>query len=132
MDAPSLSALWREVPRTKAAMQAFHACVKTDLLARDVEGARALGRLAAAGAFEAYGERLAAALAAPASRGRHANALAHLAGHVGDPPTRRALARAVERYRAGALDLEEAKAAIAAALARDGTAWARGQTYLRA
>jgi uncharacterized protein YbgA (DUF1722 family)/uncharacterized protein YbbK (DUF523 family) len=106
---------WGEFLRrgpTAARLVAFHGAHKLALLAHGEARYRALGRIAAragggpvAAVVAEYGARFMAALAVPATRGRHANALTHAAGFLKrslDMPDRRELAEAIEAYRRGA------------------------------
>lgn len=94
---------------------AFHGRHKMQLLAHDPDGYRATGRVVArAGARDPadveadYRRAFTAALAVRASRGRHANALQHVLGFLGDhlDPTRRHdVLAAIESYRNGTAPL---------------------------
>jgi uncharacterized protein YbgA (DUF1722 family) len=98
-------------PWTPADLVRFHAAEKLVLMAHDPQGARRLGQLVAGQRELApevvarrYRQLHAAALARPATPGRRANALTHLAGHLKralGSAERRELHRAIERYRQG-------------------------------
>ena len=91
---------------------AFHAAQKYAVLAHSPVHYTRLGRLVASAGralrLDEYGRLLMEALAAPATRGRHANVLSHLAGYFKrDVPAadRAELAEAIEDYRRGLLPL---------------------------
>lgn len=117
----------------------FHAEHKMQLLAHDPEFARELGRVVA-GARDAdvaarvaqYGPRFLDALAKPATRGTHANALEHLLGHVGDisSEARRDIVEAIHAYRRGLVPLVVPARLIRHHIAAH-DAWARAQRYLQ-
>jgi uncharacterized protein YbbK (DUF523 family)/uncharacterized protein YbgA (DUF1722 family) len=115
----------------------FHSAEKLLLLAHAPAAYASLGRLVSEAGIRpreevgaAYWAGVAAALSAPASRGRHANTLDHLAGMLpgGEVPR---LADAIEEFRRG----ETRRAPLLArieSLARDhGVEYVAGQTYLR-
>jgi uncharacterized protein YbgA (DUF1722 family)/uncharacterized protein YbbK (DUF523 family) len=117
----------------------FHARHKLQLLAHDQARYRAAGRVVAAagssagpGAEVAYRDLFLAALASPATRGRHANALQHAYSRIGrelDRPRRADLVARIEAYRRG----EEPLSVPVALLAHyaSGFGWLAEQTYLR-
>jgi uncharacterized protein YbgA (DUF1722 family)/uncharacterized protein YbbK (DUF523 family) len=96
---------------TRGDLVAFHTAHKLSLLAHSTEAYRALGRLVAnararqpAALREAYAAGFMEALAKPASRGRHANVLQHMAGYLRealDAAARAELAEAIHDYRRG-------------------------------
>jgi uncharacterized protein YbgA (DUF1722 family)/uncharacterized protein YbbK (DUF523 family) len=119
----------------------FHSAEKAAVMAHDVEAARRLGHLVAghrrcdpeqlAGS---YRELHAAAFARPATPGRQANALTHLAGHLRDDLgscDRQQLREAIEDYRVGLVPVAVPLALLSRHLRAVGTEWARSQTYLR-
>jgi uncharacterized protein YbgA (DUF1722 family)/uncharacterized protein YbbK (DUF523 family) len=119
----------------------FHATEKAALMAHDAEAARRLGRLVA-GQRRREPERLArsyrvlhaAAYARPATPGRQANALMHLAGHLKNELgscDRQELREAIDDYRIGLLPIAVPLALLSRHLRAVGTDWARSQTYLR-
>ena len=119
----------------------FHSAEKAAVLAHDAEAARRLGRLVA-GRSRLDREQLArsyralhgAAYARPATPGRQANALMHLAGHLKGGlggSDRRELREATEDYRVGLVPVAVPLALLSRHLRAAGTDWARSQTYLR-
>jgi uncharacterized protein YbgA (DUF1722 family) len=128
-------------PWTSESLIRFHATEKAALMAHDAEAARRLGRLVA-GQRRREPERLArsyrtlhaAAHARPATPGRQANALMHLAGHLkGELGScdREELREAIDDYRIGLLPIAVPLALLSRHLRAVGTDWARSQTYLR-
>jgi uncharacterized protein YbgA (DUF1722 family) len=110
-------------------------------MAHDVEAARRLGRLVA-GHRELEPEQVArrypalhaVAYARPATPGRQANALTHLAGHLKGRlggRDRAELREAIEDYRVGLVPVAVPLALLTRHLRAVGTDWARSQTYLR-
>lgn len=134
---------WREFlsqRATPARLVAFHSAHKLQLLAHGQSRYRALGLLVAqvgtapAATVRAYGASFMAALAVPATRAGHVNALEHAAGFVKrrlSAPERAELHAAIAAYRRGA-----ASWLVPAALLRryrcrlDTGAWIAQQTYL--
>jgi uncharacterized protein YbgA (DUF1722 family)/uncharacterized protein YbbK (DUF523 family) len=125
---------------TRRGLVAFHAAHKLLLSTHDDASCRRLGRLVAACGtlpdaelFRRYGEAFQAALARPASRGRHANALQHALGHLkrglGAVEKREALL-IVEDYRRGLLPLSAPVALVRTLARRCGTAYLVEQLYL--
>jgi uncharacterized protein YbbK (DUF523 family)/uncharacterized protein YbgA (DUF1722 family) len=119
----------------------FHSAEKAALMAHDADTARRLGRLVA-GQSRLEPERLvrsyralhAAAYARPATPGRQATALMHLAGHLKGGPgscDRQELRDAIDDYRIGLVPVAVPLALLARHLRAAGTDWARSQTYLR-
>jgi uncharacterized protein YbgA (DUF1722 family)/uncharacterized protein YbbK (DUF523 family) len=109
-----LRALWAS--RWKLGeLVAFHTAHKMSLLAHSPEGYRALGRLVAqakalprATLRERYEGALMAVLRRPSSRGRHANVLSHLLGHLRerlDAADRQELVALIQDYRRGLVPL---------------------------
>jgi uncharacterized protein YbbK (DUF523 family)/uncharacterized protein YbgA (DUF1722 family) len=126
---------------TAGSLIQFHAAEKAAVMAHDVEAARRLGRLVAgqrrlepAWLARSYRTLHAAAYARPATRGRQANALMHLAGHLKGglgSCDRQELREAVHDYRVGLLPVAVPLALLSRHLRAAGTDWARSQTYLR-
>jgi uncharacterized protein YbgA (DUF1722 family)/uncharacterized protein YbbK (DUF523 family) len=119
----------------------FHSAEKAAVMAHDVEAARRLGRLVA-GHRRLAPEQLAqsypvlhgAAYARPATPGRQANALMHLAGHLKGGLggcDRKELREAIDDYRVGLVPVAVPLALLSRHLRAAGTDWARSQTYLR-
>jgi uncharacterized protein YbbK (DUF523 family)/uncharacterized protein YbgA (DUF1722 family) len=117
----------------------FHSAEKAAVMGHDVEAARRLGRLVAGHSrldpkqlARSYRALHGAAYARPATPGRQANALLHLAGHVKDglgSCDRNELREAIEDYRVGLVPV--AVPLLSRHLRAVGTEWARSQTYLR-
>jgi uncharacterized protein YbbK (DUF523 family)/uncharacterized protein YbgA (DUF1722 family) len=119
----------------------FHSAEKAAVMAHDVEAARRLGRLVA-GHGRLHREQLArsyrelhgAAFGKPATPGRQANVLTHLAGHLKcglGSCDRQELCEAIEDYRLGLVPVAVPLALLSRHLRAAGTEWARSQTYLR-
>ncbi|MGI8334867.1 YbgA family protein [Actinomadura scrupuli] len=118
----------------------FHARHKLQLLAHDPVRYRQAGRMVArAGALppreveKDYRHLFNAAMADPATRGRHTSVLQRLFGHADDPPDgswRRDVLATIEAYRRGALPLSIPLTMLARHAGRDRRTWAAGQTYL--
>jgi uncharacterized protein YbbK (DUF523 family)/uncharacterized protein YbgA (DUF1722 family) len=126
---------------TSGSLIRFHSAEKAAVMVHDLETARRLGRLVA-GHRRLEPEQLArsyralhgAAYARPATPGRQANALMHLAGHVKDrlgACDRRELREAIDDYRTGLVPAAVPLALLSRHLRAAGTDWARSQTYLR-
>jgi uncharacterized protein YbgA (DUF1722 family) len=84
-------------------------------------------------AVEAYGALLMEALAVPATRGRHVNALAHAAGYFRallDVADRRELEETVRGYGRGRLPLLVPVTLLRHHLRRHPIPWLEAQTYL--
>lgn len=119
----------------------FHSAEKAAVLAHDVEIARRLGRLVARHSrlepeqlARSYRALHGAAFARPATPGRQANALMHLAGHLKPglgSCDRKELREAIEDYRVGLVPVAVPLALLSRHLRAVGTEWARSQTYLR-
>src|SRR4051794_24479897 len=124
-----------------ASLIRFHSAEKAAVLAHDVEGARRLGRLVASQdrvepdrLALRYRELHAVAFRSPATPGRQANALMHLAGHLKDElagPDRRELRDAIEDYRLGLVPVAVPLALLSRHLRAVGADWAGSQTSLR-
>jgi uncharacterized protein YbbK (DUF523 family)/uncharacterized protein YbgA (DUF1722 family) len=126
---------------TTGSLVRFHSAEKAAVMAHDPEAARRLGRLVA-GQRQLEPERLArsyralhaAAYARPATPGRQANALTHLAGHIKGrlgACDRQELREAIDDYRMGLLPVAVPLALLSRHLRAVGANWARSQTYLR-
>jgi uncharacterized protein YbgA (DUF1722 family)/uncharacterized protein YbbK (DUF523 family) len=123
-----------------AALVAFHARHKLQLLAHDPGRYRSAGRVVArAGAVPpaetgaAYRELFLAAMATTATRGRNANALQHAYSRIGRtlPPERREdLVARIEAYRQGELPLSVPVALLGHYASTGELPWLAGQTYL--
>jgi uncharacterized protein YbbK (DUF523 family)/uncharacterized protein YbgA (DUF1722 family) len=119
----------------------FHSAEKAAVMAHHVEAARRLGRLVAGHSrldpkqlARSYRALHGAAFARPATPGRQANALMHLAGHLKDglgSCDRKELREAIEDYRVGLVPVAVPLALLSRHLRAVGTDWARSQTYLR-
>ncbi|MBK5937214.1 MULTISPECIES: YbgA family protein [Halorhodospira] len=104
-----------EAGLTRKALVDFHAEHKLLLMAHDDQRMRALGRLVSTlgerpleAVAEAYIEAFMAALARPATRGRHANVLYHLLGYLKrelDPADKQEVVDVIEQYRTGMVPL---------------------------
>jgi uncharacterized protein YbbK (DUF523 family)/uncharacterized protein YbgA (DUF1722 family) len=123
---------------TAASLIRFHSAEKAAVLAHDVETAGRLGHLVAGQGrlgpqqlARSYRELHAAAFARPATPGRQANALMHLAGHLrGDLGScdRQELREAIEDYRVGLVPVAVPLALLSRHLRAVGTELARSQT----
>lgn len=134
---------WRAGPwrhPTPASLVAFHTSMKMLLLAHSPQEYRALGRIVAeAGAgslpelVESYEGGLMRALAKPASRGAHVNALQHIMGFVKDRLSRdekENLLAVVEQYRRGVVPLVTPLTLLRHHLYRADHPWVNSQLYL--
>jgi uncharacterized protein YbgA (DUF1722 family) len=119
---------------------AFHTAHKLQLLAHSPQAYRALGRLVAGlgglprAEFRArYARGFMQALALRASRGRNANVLQHMAGHLRDGldvADRAELALAIDDYRRGLVPLVVPITLVRHHARRQGEAYLQGQVYL--
>lgn len=119
---------------------AFHAAEKLLVLAHQPEAYARLGRLVAgakplprAEVAARYGELYMGALARPATRGRHANVLQHMAGYLKQlaaPDERRELAETISEYRRGLVPLVVPVTLVRHHVRRHGIAYLAGQRYL--
>jgi len=119
----------------------FHSTEIAALLAHDVKLARQLGRLVAGQVrlereqlVRVYRDLHGVAFARPATPGRQANALMHLAGHLKGglgSCDRQELHEAIEDYRLGLVPVAVPLALLSRHLRAAGTEWGRSQTYLR-
>jgi uncharacterized protein YbgA (DUF1722 family) len=125
---------------TAETLARFHSAEKAAVMAHDVEAARRLGRLVGHTGLEpeqlarSYRALHGAAYARPATPGRQANALTHLAGHLKcglGSCDRQELREAIEDYRLGLVPVAVPLALLSRHLRAAGTEWARSQTYLR-
>ncbi len=125
---------------TRGTLAAFQAEHKYLVLAHAPERARRLGRLAAQAGHtgvdavaDDYARELTAALAEPAGRRGHYNALQHAAGHlrgrIGDAE-RAALHGAIDRFAAGAAPLTEPLHLLRDYARQRGSDWLAHQRYL--
>jgi uncharacterized protein YbgA (DUF1722 family)/uncharacterized protein YbbK (DUF523 family) len=113
---------------------AFHARHKLQLLAHDPGRYRFLGRVVASGgAVCDYRELFLAALAAPATRGRNANALLHAYSRIGRAlaaPRRSDLVARIDAYRRGEVPLSVPIALLAHYASGGDLPWLASQTFL--
>ncbi len=120
---------------------AFHARHKLQLLAHDPARCRSAGRVAAAAGTAPRSETVAAyrqlfltAMAARATRDRHANALLHAYGQIGrsvEQPLRDDLRARIDAYRRGDEPLIVAVALLAHYASGGELPWLAEQTYLK-
>jgi uncharacterized protein YbbK (DUF523 family)/uncharacterized protein YbgA (DUF1722 family) len=119
----------------------FHSAEKAAVMAHDAEAAKQLGRLVA-GQSRFQREQLArcyralhgTAFEKPATPGRQANALMHLAGHLKGglgSCDRQELRETIDDYRTGLVPVAVPLTLLSRHLRAVGTEWARSQTYLR-
>ena len=118
----------------------FHTRHKLQLLAHDPARYRLAGRVVAAAGTRpraeteaGYRELFCSALAGTATRGRHANALQHAFGMLGealDDVRRHDLAERIEAYRCGRAPLGVPLALLAHHAIGEGLGWVVEQTYL--
>jgi uncharacterized protein YbgA (DUF1722 family)/uncharacterized protein YbbK (DUF523 family) len=119
---------------------AFHTAHKLALMAHSPAAYRRLGALVGEVAkrplratVEDYGLGFMEALRVPATRGRHANVLQHMAGYLRDllPPGDRAeLAEVIADYGRGLVPLVVPLTLLRHHVRREGIAYLAGQTYL--
>src|SRR5271167_2503890 len=120
---------------------AFHARHKLQMLAHDPARYRSAGRVVAAAGTapreqtaSAYRDVFLAAMASPATRGRHANALQHAYSRIGrdlDRPRRHDLVARIDAYRRGQEPLSVPVALLAHYASGGGFGWLAEQTYLQ-
>lgn len=125
---------------TRQALIAFHSRVKLSVLAHSPEDYKALGKLLAdlTGAdlddlFARYRARLMDAMRKPATRGRHANVLQHLAGHLREKAAnddRAELTALIDAYRRGEVPLVVPITMLRHHLKRHPDTYANRQHYL--
>jgi uncharacterized protein YbgA (DUF1722 family)/uncharacterized protein YbbK (DUF523 family) len=119
----------------------FHAGHKLQLLAHDPARYRSAGRIVAAAGTAprdataaGYRDVFLAAMASPASRGRHANALLHAYSRIGrelDRARREDLVGRIDAYRRGEEPLSVPVALLAHYASGGELPWLAAQTYLR-
>ena len=119
---------------------AFHSAEKLLVLAHDPAAYARLGRLVARAKdlprgelAERYASEYLRALAKPATRGRHANVLQHMAGYFKEaapPEDRRELADAIEDYRRGLVPLLVPLTLVKHHVRRCGVEYLARQRYL--
>ena len=124
---------------TRGRLVEFHTAHKLTLLAHSPDGYRRLGRLVAgakgrplAELADEYGARFMAALARPATRGRHLNVLQHMAGYFKrvEAPDRAELEEVVRDFGRGHVPLVVPLTLFRSQVRRHGVAYLAGQTYL--
>jgi uncharacterized protein YbgA (DUF1722 family)/uncharacterized protein YbbK (DUF523 family) len=118
----------------------FHSAEKLLLLAHRPAAYQTLGRLVAgpkrlprAEVARAYGEAYTAALRTPATRGRHANVLQHMAGYFKDrlvPAEKAELRDTIADYRRGLVPLVVPLTLLRHHLRLHGASYLEGQVYL--
>jgi uncharacterized protein YbgA (DUF1722 family)/uncharacterized protein YbbK (DUF523 family) len=135
-------ARWRALTSaglTRGGLVAFHTAQKLAVLAHSPEGYRRLGKLVAgmkgrpiAEVGEGYAAQLLAALAVPATRGRHVNVLQHVAGYFKEAPRpeRRELEEAIADFGRGHVPLVVPITLLRSAARRHGVEYLLGQAYL--
>ncbi|MHC5021397.1 MAG: YbgA family protein [Planctomycetota bacterium] len=126
---------------TVGQLVAFHTAHKLQLMAHDPAGYKELGplvarakRLKRADLRERYGVRFMEAMATPASRGRHVNALQHMAGYFRtdlDEASRDELRGVIDDYRRELVPLVVPMTLIRHHVRRLGVAYLAGQLYLQ-
>jgi uncharacterized protein YbgA (DUF1722 family)/uncharacterized protein YbbK (DUF523 family) len=131
--------LWR-TRWTLGTLVAFHTAHKMQLLAHSTDGYHALGRLVAGGKRlaraelrERYEADFMAVLAKPATRGRHANVLQHMLGHLRpnlDDAGKTELLALIDDYRRGLVPLVVPVTLLRHHVNRLGVPYLAGQTYL--
>jgi uncharacterized protein YbgA (DUF1722 family)/uncharacterized protein YbbK (DUF523 family) len=125
---------------TVGSLVAFHTANKMSLLAHSTEGYRALGKLVAEAKSQPrddvrarYEAGFMATLKKLASRGRHANVMVHMLGHMKkqlDASDKQELLTAIEDYRKGLLPLVVPITLLRHHARRLSVAYLLGQTYL--
>ena len=138
------SARWREFARRRRRagdLVSFHAAHKYALLAHSPEQYEAMGRLVATAGrrriervVAEYAKSFAAAYAVPATRGRHVNALEHMAGFFKralSDDQRAELTTAIAEYQRGTTTLDDPRRLIRAHAGRLGVAYLEQQVYLK-
>jgi uncharacterized protein YbgA (DUF1722 family) len=130
----------REAGMRRGDLVAFHTAHKLSLLAHSPAAYRRLGRIVATlpkgaigAAIEGYAREFMAALAVPATRGRHANVLQHAAGYfrrVLPPDDRKELEEVVSDYARGLVPLVVPQTLLRHHVRKHGVAYLAGQTYL--
>jgi uncharacterized protein YbgA (DUF1722 family)/uncharacterized protein YbbK (DUF523 family) len=130
----------RDAGLTRGALVAFHAAHKLLVMAHSPAHYRRLGALVgtmpkgpATRTAEAYGALLMEALAVPATRGRHLNALGHAVGYFRDrldEADRKELEETVKGYGRGHVPLVVPITLLRHHLRRDPVPWLADQVYL--
>lgn len=124
---------------TRGGLVAFHTAHKLSLLAHSPDGYRKLGKVVAAAkgrpiaqVAAEYGEGFMAALARPATRGRHVNVLQHMAGYFKELPKedRRELDDVIRDFGRGHVPLIVPLTLLRSQVRRHEVAYLAGQTYL--
>jgi uncharacterized protein YbgA (DUF1722 family)/uncharacterized protein YbbK (DUF523 family) len=125
---------------TLGGLVALHASLKLLVMAHSPAAYKALGPLVArakgmgrAELRARYFEGVMRALQQPATRGRHANVLQHMAGYVSDPldaSDRAELAGTIEDYRKGLVPLVVPVTLLRHHVRRQGVTYLLGQVYL--
>jgi len=124
---------------TRGGLVAFHTAHKLALLAHSPDGYRKLGKVVAGAkgrplrqVADEYGAGFMAALAKPATRGRHVNVLQHMAGYFKDLPAadRRELEEVIRDYGRGHVPLVVPLTLLRSQVRRHEVAYLAGQTYL--
>jgi uncharacterized protein YbgA (DUF1722 family) len=125
---------------TRGALVAFHTAHKLSLLAHSPSAYRRLGALVGGAAgrprrdvVDAYGAGFMAALKVPATRGRHANVLQHVQGHLREllpEPERKELEELIFDYGRGLVPLVVPLTLIRHHVRKHGVDYLAGQVYL--
>ena len=122
-------------------LMTLHARLKLLLMAHSPVILRALGRIVAAAqhadraaVVDAYRSTVLLALETPTTRGRHVNALQHMAGYFKNAPAgdRQALADGIAAYERGDVTLATPLSVVRAQARRHGVAYLLQQLYLEA
>jgi len=144
-DVPSATAArhwqrFRIEAKTVADLMAFHARHKLLLMAHSTEAYRTLGPLVGSATtqdfdrtLDSYETTFLAAMAQPATRGRHVNVLQHIAGYFKrtlDSPARQDLATAIEDYQHGRVPLTVPLSRLADHARRHDVRYLLDQSYL--
>jgi uncharacterized protein YbgA (DUF1722 family)/uncharacterized protein YbbK (DUF523 family) len=136
-------ARWKTALRagmTRGALVAFHTAHKLVLLAHSPAAYRRLGALVGGlgrgsirAAVDGYGAAFMAALAVPATRGRHTNVLQHMEGYFRDvlpAPERKELEEVVSDYARGLVPLVVPLTLVRHHVRKHGVEYLAGQVYL--
>jgi uncharacterized protein YbbK (DUF523 family)/uncharacterized protein YbgA (DUF1722 family) len=134
---------WRALGRTAWSigdLVAFHTTHKLVLRAHSLSRYRELGRLVASGAqyerralADEYEAQFMAAMAQPATRKTHADALSHAMGHLRgriDETSRAVAIDLIEQFRLGRVPLGDPLACLRECASRGGVTYLEGQVYL--
>ncbi len=116
-----------------AALMDFHRRHKITYMSHHPDGLKQLGQHASKGEVRQYLEVAGETMANPGTRGRHANALQHMAGYVSkdlDAPDRAELAGAIDGYASGEQPLLVPLTLIRHHARRQNVSWLLEQTYL--